>query len=244
MCVQVYDGSKAWWKEDDPCHPVNAYAASKLEGERYVQAGPTLSQHMRSRAQPVLACCKLKLALDRACMYLKAPAAQAQSCLRLRCLAFIGRHSREFIGSCTAVLSVFGLAHCSGRLPNAGIGTQLGVYLLQAEWPKHVILRASIIVGPQSPVPVSRPLFLQFIVQQLAEQKQTTFFTDEFRNPTYVRDIVQILAKLIAGEQRLHSRYMSSSGACAPGCAMQHAAHLARRSFLPRPCWLSANDPP
>lgn len=81
---------------------------------------------------------------------------------------------------------------------------------LQAEWPKHVILRASIIIGPQSPVPVSRPLFLQFIVQQLAEQKETTFFTDEFRNPTYVRDIVHILAKLIAGEKRLHGRYVSS----------------------------------
>ncbi len=57
---------------------------------------------------------------------------------------------------------------------------------------------------------MSRPLFLQFIVQQLAEQKETTFFTDEFRNPTYVRDIVHILAKLIAGEKRLHGRYVSS----------------------------------
>ena len=78
---------------------------------------------------------------------------------------------------------------------------------MQAEWPKHVILRASIIIGPQSPVPVSRPLFLQFIVQQLAEQKETTFFTDEFRNPTYVVDIVEILSKLIAGEETLHNRY-------------------------------------
>lgn len=41
--IQVYDGSKAWWKEDDPCQPVNAYAASKLEGERYVQARLALS---------------------------------------------------------------------------------------------------------------------------------------------------------------------------------------------------------
>ena len=43
MHVQVYDGSKAWWKEDDTCHPLNAYAASKLDGERYVQACSALS---------------------------------------------------------------------------------------------------------------------------------------------------------------------------------------------------------
>ena len=85
--------------------------------------------------------------------------------------------------------------------------------LPQAEWPKHVILRASIIVGPQSPVPVARPLFLQFIVQQLAEHKATTFFTDEFRNPTYVRDIVQMLVKLIAEEEKLHGRCAFMSGA-------------------------------
>lgn len=86
--------------------------------------------------------------------------------------------------------------------------------LLQAEWPMHVILRASIIVGPQSPVPVSRPLFLQFIVQQLAEQKDTSFFTDEFRNPTYVRDIVQILGRLVAGEQTPYGRCVSFSLPC------------------------------
>ena len=81
--------------------------------------------------------------------------------------------------------------------------------LLQTEWPRHIILRASIIVGPQSPVPVSRPLFLQFIVQQLAEQKDTSFFTDEFRNPTYVRDIAQILGRLVAGKKMLYGRYVS-----------------------------------
>ena len=70
--------------------------------------------------------------------------------------------------------------------------------LLQANWRKHVILRCSIIYGPQSPVPVARPLFLQFIAQQLAEQKPTTFFYDEFRSPVYVMDIVRILVKLLA----------------------------------------------
>ena len=70
--------------------------------------------------------------------------------------------------------------------------------LLQAHWRKHVILRCSIIYGPQSPVPVARPLFLQFIAQQLAERKPTTFFYDEFRSPVYVMDVVNILVKLLA----------------------------------------------
>lgn len=42
-----------------------------------------------------------------------------------------------------------------------------GERLLAAEWPRHVSLRSSIIVGPQSRVPVSRPLFAQFVVRLL-----------------------------------------------------------------------------
>ena len=30
---QVYDGSKAFWSEEDACEPVNAYGRSKLEAE-------------------------------------------------------------------------------------------------------------------------------------------------------------------------------------------------------------------
>ena len=72
-----------------------------------------------------------------------------------------------------------------------------------------MILRSSIIYGPQSPVPVARPLFLQFVVQQLAEQKETTFFNDEFRSPVYVMDIVQILVKLISEDKKTHGRYFT-----------------------------------
>lgn len=71
---QVYDGSRANWKETDPCAPVNAYGQTKLEAEQYIQE----------------------------------------------------------------------------------------------RWPNHVILRSSIIYGPQSPAPVSRALFLQFIEASLA----------------------------------------------------------------------------
>lgn len=44
--VQVYDGSKAGWKEEDACEPVNAYGASKLEAEHYLQAGALLLSYM------------------------------------------------------------------------------------------------------------------------------------------------------------------------------------------------------
>ena len=40
--AQVYDGSKAGWKEDDACEPVNAYGASKLEAEQFLQASALL----------------------------------------------------------------------------------------------------------------------------------------------------------------------------------------------------------
>ena len=38
----MYDGSKACWEEDDACEPVNAYGASKLEAEHYLQASTLL----------------------------------------------------------------------------------------------------------------------------------------------------------------------------------------------------------
>jgi hypothetical protein len=35
----VYDGSRAWWTEDDGCNPVNAYGATKREAEVAIQVG-------------------------------------------------------------------------------------------------------------------------------------------------------------------------------------------------------------
>ncbi len=49
-----------------------------------------------------------------------------------------------------------------------------------------MILRSSIIYGPQCAAPVSRTLFLQFIESSLAAGKPTSFFEDEFRCPVYV----------------------------------------------------------
>lgn len=57
----------------------------------------------------------------------------------------------------------------------------------QERWRNHVILRSSIIYGAQCSTPVSRMLFLQFIVSSLEEGKPTAFFDDEFRSPIYVQ---------------------------------------------------------
>lgn len=47
---------------------------------------------------------------------------------------------------------------------------------------KHVVLRASLIYGPQPPLQaVGRPLFVQFVESQLAQGIETSFFVDEFR---------------------------------------------------------------
>ncbi|KAK9904863.1 hypothetical protein WJX75_004139 [Coccomyxa subellipsoidea] len=69
--------------------------------------------------------------------------------------------------------------------------------VIQERWPNHVILRSSIIYGPQSRMPVSRALFLQFVARQLAEETPTSFFNDEFRNPVFVDDIVSVVLRLL-----------------------------------------------
>ena len=133
--------------------------------------------------------------------------------------------------------------------------------MLQERWPRHVILRSSIMYGPQSAVPVSRTLFLQFVSSALSQGEQAaqwppafcwecilksgwhsymdrpvfyraassvpetaqgafcvslwhscsasaqclhsaagksaTFFSDEFRCPIYVQDIVHILQLIV-----------------------------------------------
>lgn len=63
-------------------------------------------------------------------------------------------------------------------------------YLLR-ELPNVVILRTSIIYGPEAPLqPVPRPLFLQFLAQNL---ESLSWFTDEYRNPVYIGDILAVV---------------------------------------------------
>ena len=84
--------------------------------------------------------------------------------------------------------------------------------MLQTRWSNHVILRSSIIFGPQSPVPVSRVLFLQFIASGLRQGKPTTFFADEYRCPIYVKDIVSIIHAFIEQKDQIQHRLFNMGG--------------------------------
>jgi dTDP-4-dehydrorhamnose reductase len=42
---QVYDGSKAHWREEGPCEPVNGYGRTKLAGEHVIQVVGTYTMH-------------------------------------------------------------------------------------------------------------------------------------------------------------------------------------------------------
>eukprot|EP00877_Chromochloris_zofingiensis_P009905 jgi/Chrzof1/5168/Cz15g14030.t1 len=69
---------------------------------------------------------------------------------------------------------------------------------IRSSWPKHVILRASLIYGHDPPVPVGRPLFLQFIRDKLKGQQPTSFFSDEFRCAVLVDDICQVVVHIVS----------------------------------------------
>ena len=84
--------------------------------------------------------------------------------------------------------------------------------MIQERWPNHVILRSSIIYGSQSPVPVSRVLFLQFIANGLRHGRSATFFEDEIRCPIYVKDITCIVQHLIEQQESLQHRLFNMGG--------------------------------
>ncbi|KAG6548446.1 hypothetical protein Mapa_009933 [Marchantia paleacea] len=69
---------------------------------------------------------------------------------------------------------------------------------IRANWQNYAVLRSSIIYGPQPVVPVRKSLPVQWIDTTLAAGKKVDFFTDEFRCPVYVRDIVKVVLLLIA----------------------------------------------
>lgn len=68
---------------------------------------------------------------------------------------------------------------------------------VRTHWERRIILRASLIYGPQPPFQVGRPLFLQFVEEALREGRPTKFLADEFRSPVYVKDICSIASHLI-----------------------------------------------
>ncbi|KAI3756870.1 hypothetical protein L1987_56694 [Smallanthus sonchifolius] len=56
-----------------------------------------------------------------------------------------------------------------------------------------VILRSSIIFGPQTISPVSKSLPIQWMDGVLAKGQEAEFFHDEFRCPVFVKDVVNII---------------------------------------------------
>mmetsp|Transcript_6097 Transcript_6097/g.17460 ORF Transcript_6097/g.17460 Transcript_6097/m.17460 type:complete len:308 (-) Transcript_6097:672-1595(-) len=83
---------------------------------------------------------------------------------------------------------------------------------IRQRWPRHLILRSSIIYGPQCPVPVSRALFLQFIVAALKQGKPTSFFKDEFRSAIYVQDILKLIRAAIDQRDTLTQKLLNMGG--------------------------------
>ncbi|KAK9116362.1 hypothetical protein Sjap_015309 [Stephania japonica] len=61
----------------------------------------------------------------------------------------------------------------------------------------YVILRSSIIYGPQTVSPVPKYLPIQSIDSVLSKKTKVDFFHDEFRCPVYVKDVVSIILTLI-----------------------------------------------
>ncbi|EEF50486.1 methionine adenosyltransferase 2 subunit beta [Ricinus communis] len=59
-----------------------------------------------------------------------------------------------------------------------------------------VILRSSIIFGPQTISPVPKSLPIQWIDSVLSKGEQIEFFHDEFRCPVYVKDVVAVILSL------------------------------------------------
>lgn len=66
---------------------------------------------------------------------------------------------------------------------------------------RYAVLRSSIIVGPEPPLPLPKSLPLQWMEKTLASGTPIDAFADEFRCPVFVFDIVRIVEALIAAHR-------------------------------------------
>lgn len=69
--------------------------------------------------------------------------------------------------------------------------------VIMKSWPNYVILRSSIIYGPEPIVQVQKSLPLQWIENVLSSGKGAEFFHDEFRCPVFVKDVVKVVELLL-----------------------------------------------
>ncbi|XP_068646191.1 uncharacterized protein [Aristolochia californica] len=68
---------------------------------------------------------------------------------------------------------------------------------IRANYRNYVILRSSIIYGPQTISPVPKSLPIQWIDDFLSQGNQVEFFHDEYRCPVYVKDVVNVVLAVI-----------------------------------------------
>ncbi|KAJ1694601.1 hypothetical protein LUZ63_011299 [Rhynchospora breviuscula] len=68
--------------------------------------------------------------------------------------------------------------------------------LISETFQNYVILRSSIIYGPQTLSPVARSLPIQWMDNVLSQGKEVDFFYDEYRCPIYVQDMVHTISSL------------------------------------------------
>ncbi|KAG9441081.1 hypothetical protein H6P81_016935 [Aristolochia fimbriata] len=68
---------------------------------------------------------------------------------------------------------------------------------LRQNYRNYVILRSSIIYGPQTISPVPKSLPIQWIDGVLSQGNQVEFFHDEYRCPVYVGDVVNVILAVI-----------------------------------------------
>ena len=73
----------------------------------------------------------------------------------------------------------------------------VGEQAVMDQWPNHVILRSSIIYGPETPDATPRPLFVQFIEKVLRKGDSIEFCTDEYRSPIHVEDLCHIVSMAV-----------------------------------------------
>mmetsp|Transcript_1097 Transcript_1097/g.4058 ORF Transcript_1097/g.4058 Transcript_1097/m.4058 type:complete len:309 (+) Transcript_1097:782-1708(+) len=74
---------------------------------------------------------------------------------------------------------------------------------LASEWPRDslVVLRSSIIFGPEPPSPLKRRLFLQWLDSALAANDAPPLYVDEHRCPIFVNDIEAVIVDKLCAER-------------------------------------------
>jgi len=129
------------------------------------------------------------------------------------------------------------------REEEAGSGSQANAYGLskaaaetsvRAAWPRHAILRSSIIYGPPPPyAPVARALFLQWLDSSLSSGP-VQLFEDEWRSPIFVLDLVALCLRLLGAELAQGDRTLNAGGVRIPAKPRPSSHARSRSASLER----------